>query len=129
VRTLPPDPASEYIDSALITHRVRQAGYVSAHIEGRYGVYRTRAQLSGSLQGDCTCPSDPQPCKHVRALLATWAAHPDSFFDARAFLRSLAAHEKPQLVEMIGHVVAALPEALGALGVPGFDGEAEDVDL
>ena len=111
-----------------MTHRVRQAGCVSAHIEGRYSVYRTCAQLSGSLQGDCTCPSDPQPCKHVRALRATWAAHPESFFNASAFLRSLVAHEKPQLIGMIGHVVAALPEALGVLGVPGFDGEEEDVD-
>ena len=129
VRKPRPDPASEYIDSPLMTHRLRQAGHVSARIEGRYGVYRTCAQLTGSLQGDCTCPSDPQPCKHVRALRATWAAYPESFFDARAFLRSLGAHEKPQLIEMIGHVVAALPEALGVLGVPGFDGDQEYVDV
>ena len=36
---------------------------------------------------------------------------------------------KPQLIEMIGHVVAALPEALGVLGVPGFDGDQEYVDV
>jgi hypothetical protein len=53
------DLASEYIDSAVMTHRVRQAGYASARIEGRYGVYRTRARLSGSLRGDWSCPSLP----------------------------------------------------------------------
>ena len=72
----PPDPAGEYIDSTLTTQRLRDGRQLSARINGRYGVYRTRVRLSRQLDGDCTCPSDVQPCKHVRALRATWERNP-----------------------------------------------------
>ena len=118
----------EYIDSSLTTQRLRDGRQLSAQIEGRYGAYRTRVRLTGPLDGDCTCPSDPQLCKHVRALRATWERNPNSFFDVRAFMRSLDAYEKPQLIEAIGRIIAAFPPALGALGVPGFLPPDADVD-
>src|SRR5574341_298123 len=118
--TLRPDPAIEYIDSSLMTQRLRDGRQLSARIDGRYGVYLTRVRLTRRLDGDCTCPSDVQPCKHVRALRATWERNPASFFDVQTFLRSLNGSEKAQLIETIGRMVAAFPPALGALGVPGF---------
>jgi len=64
----------------------------------------------------------------VRALRATWERNPDSFFDVRAFLRSLDAYQKPQLIEAIGRIIAAFPPALGELGVLGFLAPDADVD-
>jgi len=118
-----PDPAIEYVDSVLMTQRLRDRRVLSARIHGRYGVYRTQVRLTRQLDGHCTCPSDVQPCKHVRALRATWRRNPDSFFDVRAFLRSLNGWGRTQLVETIGRIVAAFPPALGLFGVSGFDAE------
>jgi hypothetical protein len=126
--TPPTDPAIEYIDSELMTHRLRDGRQLSARMHGWYGVYRTRVRLTRRPEGGCTCPSDPQPCKHVRALLATWEVNPESFLDLRAFLRSLEDHEKGQLIEMIGRMISIYPSALGALGVPGFGEDETDVD-
>lgn len=123
-----PDPAIEYVDSSLMSHRLRDGRQLSARIDGRYGLYVTRVRLTRRLDGDCTCPSDLQPCKHVWALRATWERNPDSFFDVQAFLRSLDGYEKAQLIETIGRMVTAFPAALGALGVPGFGEQDADID-
>lgn len=126
--SLRPDPAIEYIDSSLMSQRLRDGRRLSARIDGRYGVYLTRVRLTRRLDGDCTCPSDVRPCKHVRALRATWERNPDSFFDVQAFLRSLNGYEKADLIETIGRMVTGFPAALGALGVPGFGEQDADID-
>lgn len=123
-----PDPATEYIDGPLMTHRVRHPHHVSAQIEGRYGIYCTRAQLTRRSDGECTCPSDLWPCKHVRALRATWKENPNSFFDMPAFLRVLRSRQKEDLIDSIDRIVTAFPAALGVLGVDGFDSDDTDVD-
>jgi hypothetical protein len=123
----PSDPAIEYLDSHLMTQRLQNGRQLSARIDGRYGVYLTKVRLTRGLDCHCTCPSDVQPCKHVRALRATWERNPDSFFDVRAFLRSLNEHDKAQLIDAIGRIIAAFPPALGVLGVPGFDADGSDV--
>ena len=123
-----PDPAIEYMDSSLMTQRLRDGRQLSARINGRYGLYVTRVRLTRRLDSDCTCPSDVQPCKHVRALRATWERNPESFFDVQAFLRLLNGYEKAHLIETIGRMVAAFPSALGALGVPGFGAQDTDID-
>ena len=122
------DPAAEYVDSPMMTKRLRSSRSVLAEIAGRYGDYRTRLKLTPKLDGDCTCPSDDWPCKHVRALRATWETNPDSFLDVEAFLRGLDAHEKAELIETIGKIVVAFPQTLGVFGVAGFD-ETDDVDI
>lgn len=102
---------------------------MSARIAGHYGDYRTQVRLTRTLEGDCNCPSDIWPCKHVRALRATWNVNPDSFFDADSFLQSLDSAEKRELIEMIGKIVIAFPRTLGLFGVAGFDeGEGDDDD-
>lgn len=121
-----PDPAAEYIDSSLMSQRLRHDRHVSALIDGRYGVYRVQAKVTRRVDGDCTCPSDMWPCKHVRALRATWEQNPSSFFDVRAFLRSLNTRDKAELVDAIGRIVASYPQALALLGVQGFDDEGDD---
>jgi uncharacterized Zn finger protein len=120
-----PDPAAEYIDSALITQRLRLEGQVSASIDGRYGEYRVTARLTRRVDGSCTCPSELWPCKHVRALRATWNVNPSSFFDLRSFLRSLETRDRRDLVEAIGEIVVRHPALLGLFGVPGFE-EGDD---
>ncbi len=114
------DRAYEYIDSPLMTQRLVYRKQLSARIEGNYGVYRTTVQVARKLAASCTCPSDLWPCKHVRAVRATWDENPDSFFDLEPFLKALAKKSKVDLVDAMRQVLLAYPDALGALGVPGF---------
>ena len=109
----------------MMTKRLRFGPIVSVEIAGRYGDYRTRLKLTRKLDGDCTCPSDGWPCKHIRALRATWEMNPESFLDVDAFLRELDARGKAELIETIGKIVVAFPQTLGVFGVAGFD-EADD---
>jgi hypothetical protein len=119
----PVDPATEYIDSPVMAFRLRDGDEISARIDGRYGVYLTKARLTPRLDGTCTCPSDVQPCKHLRAVRETWELNPGSFFDVRVFLRSLGDRRKAELIDAIGRIILRFPDALGLLGVPGFDEE------
>jgi hypothetical protein len=114
---------AEYVDSALLTQRLRFGKEVSARIEGNFGIYRTRVTLTKKLKGDCSCPSEIWPCKHIHALRATWEANPASFFDFDLWLKKLADEPKESLVESISNMVSANPGLLSVFGVPGFDAE------
>jgi hypothetical protein len=114
---------AEYVDSPLVTQRLRFEKQVSARIEGNCGVYRTQVTQSKKLEGNCSCPSELWPCKHTHALRATWEANPDSFFDFDAWLKQLADEPKASLVESIGNILLASPGFLSIFGVPGFHEE------
>jgi uncharacterized Zn finger protein len=119
---------AEYVDSPLMTHRLRFGKQVSARIEGNSGVYRTKVTQSRKLIGDCTCPSEIWPCKHIHALRATWEANPESFFDLDSFLKKLADEPKESLVEAIANMVEASPGLLSVFGVQGFEDEEPGED-
>lgn len=119
---------AEYVDSPLMTQRVRFAKQVSARIAGNFGAYRTQVTQSKKLTGECTCPSELWPCKHVHALRATWEANSKSFFDLDDWLKKLANEPKASLVEAIGNMVIANPGLLSVFGVPGFEDEDDDED-
>ncbi|HEX2474869.1 MAG TPA: SWIM zinc finger family protein [Lacipirellulaceae bacterium] len=112
---------AEYVNSPLMTQRMRYGKHVSARIEGNFGIYRTRITQSDKLEGDCSCPSELWPCKHIYALRATWEANPDSFFDFDVWLKKLADEPQESLVEAIGNMVMASPGLLSVFGVPGFE--------
>lgn len=120
------DRAHEYIDSPPLTQRLLYRKHLSARIEGHYGVYRTSVHVARKIAATCSCPSDYWPCKHVRALRATWEANPDSFFDLERYLKTLASRTKAELVDAIGDILFAFPEGLGALGVPEFEPVPDD---
>lgn len=117
---------AEYVDSPLLTQRVRFGKQLFARIAGNYGVYRTQARQSKKVTGDCTCPSELWPCKHIHALRATWDANPKSFFDLDGWLKELSQQSKASLVEAIGKMVAQSPDLLSLFGVPGFEDEVAD---
>jgi hypothetical protein len=119
---------AEYVDNPLMTQRVRFGKSVSARIQGNFGAYRTEVTQSQVLEGECTCPSELWPCKHIHALRATWETNPRSFFDFDAWLVKLADEPQASLVEAIGNMVMANPGLLGVFGVPGFEDEDEDGD-
>jgi len=78
--------AGAYIDSPLMTHRVHYRGQLAARIQGNYGIYYTQVcQVARGIESECSCPSDVRPCKHVRALRATWKENPESFSSFRTF--------------------------------------------
>lgn len=120
------DRAAEYINSSLMTQRLRYKKQLSARINGRYGTYRTQVRLARAVDGECTCPSEWWPCKHVRALRSTWEKHPDSFLDLEQCLGQIATRPKARLVDMICRMVLMSPQCLVVLGVPGFEEKADE---
>ena len=124
----PEDRAAEYIDTLLMTQRLRYGQQLSVRIDGNYGVYRTQLLLDRDMSGHCTCPSEEWPCKHLRALRATWKINPHSFFDLEHFLKELETRPKPSLVTAIAQIVMTSPETLGFLGVKGFELEEDELD-
>ncbi len=124
----PEDRAAEYIDSPRMTQRLRRGKNLSARIAGNYGTYRTQTQIGKRSNGDCTCPSEQWPCKHIRALAATWDCNPESFFDLESFLEGLAGRAKTELLELIAEMALAAPESLRACGVTEFEEDEEYYD-
>jgi hypothetical protein len=118
----------EYVDSPMMTQRMRYENCVSAQIRGNCGVYRTTVDLKATkkVTGECTCPSDLWPCKHVHALRATWNKKPDSFFNLDVWLAALPKEPKESLIESIRNMVLHSPTLLTVFGVPGFEEDAED---
>jgi hypothetical protein len=117
----PEERVAEYVDSPRMTQRVRYKNQLAARILGNYGIYRTQAKLTKKPSGDCTCPSEWWPCKHVQALRKTWDVNPDSFFDLDKFLKDLAKRPKEGLLKAIGQIVMEWPECLSVFDVPGFE--------
>jgi hypothetical protein len=78
------------------------------------------------VTGECTCPSEIRPCKHLHALRATWEANPKSYLDLDDLIIKLAEEPKASLVEAIRNMVLAEPRLLSVFGVPGFEAEQED---
>jgi len=122
------DRIAEYVNSPLLTHRVRLGKELSVRVAGNFGVYLTTTTLGQKEVGDCTCPSELWPCKHIYALRETWKRNPHSFFDLDQFLAELSEEPKVKLIEAIAKIVTRSPEWLSVFGVPGFEEEDEEDD-
>jgi hypothetical protein len=121
------DRVKEYVDSPMMTQRLRHERIVTARIDGNFGVYRTTVDLKAKkLAGECTCPSEVWPCKHLHALRATWKKNPDSFFDFDNWLAALAKEPNETLVEAIRNMVLHSPSLLTVFGVAGFEEFGDD---
>ena len=119
----------EYVDSPMMLQRMRHENCVSAQIRGNCGVYRTTVDFKAKdVTGECTCPSELWPCKHVHALRATWDKNPDSFFNLDAWLAALPKEPKESLVEAIRNMVLHSPNLLAVFGVPGFEEDESEED-
>jgi uncharacterized Zn finger protein len=116
-----------YVNSPIMTQRLRHEECISAQIHGNFGVYRTTVDLkSKKVTGECSCPSELWPCKHVYALRATWDKNPESFFNLDDWLVELPKQSKESLVEAIRNMVIHSPSLLTVFGVPGFDQDEND---
>lgn len=127
-KSVKPDPMDEYVDSSLMTHRLKYKDQLSARVSGRYGLYRTSVKRARTVIFDCTCPSDVWPCKHARALLATWEASPHTFLDLESCLSALSGYSKARLFDAIAQILMLSPRALSVLGLPGFEPIDDDDD-
>ena len=123
-----PDPMDEYVDSSLMTHRLKYKDQLSARVEGRYGIYRTSVKRARTVIFDCTCPSDAYPCEHARALLATWEGKPHTFLDLESCLTVYSRYPKAQLLDVVAQILLLSPRALSLLGIPGFKPIEDDDD-
>ena len=121
----PEERIAEYVDSPRMTHRLRQGKCVTARISGNYGAYRTSAALGKKVTGECSCPSEYWPCKHVHALRKTWEVNPESFLELKWFLKELESQSKEDLLKVIAQIVSERPETLSVFGVPGFESDDE----
>ncbi len=118
----------EYVDSPMMTRRLRHEKCVSAQIRGNFGSYRTTVDLKAKkVKGECTCPSELQPCKHIHALRATWDKKPESFFNLDDWLEVLPKQSKESLVEAIRNMVLDSPNLLAVFGIPGFEEDESTV--
>ncbi len=78
-------------------------------------------QLGKPHESHCTCPSELWPCKHVRALEATWECSPESFFDLETLLPSLKEESKADLLAIIFDMALTAPESLSVFGIDEFE--------
>jgi hypothetical protein len=121
------DRVQEYVDSPMMTQRMRHEKCISVQIRGNCGVYRTTVDFKAKkVTGECTCPSELWPCKHVYAVRATWAKNPESFFNLDNWLAALPKEPKETLVEAIRNMVLHSPNLLTVFGVPGFEEDEDD---
>ncbi len=113
---------AEYVDSPSMVHRIKVGSIVAARIHGTLGTYRVQVDTKPKKGGDCTCPSEIQPCKHVEALRQTWKKKPGSFADVDELLAlALKGRTRADLVQMRRSMALASPSSLSALGAVGFD--------
>jgi len=111
---------AEYVDSPSMVHRLRAGSVVAARILGTLGVYKVRLDTRRK-QGECTCPSEIQPCKHVEALRRTWKKRPGSFADLDELLDvALRSKSRADLVQLMREMALESPSSLTALGALGF---------
>jgi hypothetical protein len=116
------DRIKEYIDSPLMIQRLRCEDSVSTLIRGNFGSYRTIAEIkSAEVVGECSCPSELVPCKHIHALRATWNKNPASFFNFDTWAAELPKESKATLVEAIRNMILHSPSLLSVFGVSGFE--------
>ena len=111
------DRVAEYVDSPRLDQRLKRGTGISARVHGTLGLYRVHADLKDPKDWGCTCPSQYQPCKHVEALVATYQNQPKTFVDLDQQLWRLRKRSVPELVKLVGTILAEHPNALESLGV------------
>ena len=69
----------------------------------------------------CDCGAAVRHCEHAVATAMAYVDDPESFFDLVLFLDDLPRLRKHDLVRMLRAILGRDPEALNALGLPGFE--------
>lgn len=91
---------------------------ILAEVLGNFGIYEVSLNLSGRhLDGECNCPYDKSPCKHMVAVALEFIHHRAHYLQearrwqqTRQSLRSRLGSERPQvLVELILHAARQSP--------------------
>jgi uncharacterized Zn finger protein len=95
------------------------------HPEGLHRLLSISTPFDFTSDARCTCPSDWWPCKHVRALAATWETNPKSSFDLEQFLKEFSKRAAKDLLQALAQMMLAHPDCLGSLGVQQFAVDSE----
>lgn len=123
------DRIAEYVDSPMMSRRIKIGRTACCTIRGRYGIYQTRITLTQTNRckdASCTCPSDYWPCKHAAALAETLLKKPESFVDADKLVAGLGKKGTKELLNLMRDMIAAAPTSLQALGVKRFEEDDEE---
>lgn len=121
------DRIAEYVNSELMTHRIKIGTMLICQIKGNFGIYQTSFDLGkkGEKTG-CTCPAEYWPCKHSHALAETYRIAPETFIDIEDVLKKIQNKTKSELLEIIKKMIQRAPECLSVLGIGKFESDEED---
>jgi uncharacterized Zn finger protein len=109
------------------THRLLSGSVISGDVAGPHGVLRVSLTVGDStLTPACRCTSHPGFCRHAIALGLTYIEEPQSFYNLRTLAAQLGQCSHGELVELILQMGTRYPQALGMLGVEGFEEEEDD---
>jgi len=109
-----------YYCDGRILDTIRRGTEIQACCEGsQYEPYRVSATLgsTGILSDDCSCPIGGG-CKHVVALLLTWANEPESFTERPTLDAALAAKSKDELIALVLQMLKRSPDLEPLLDLP-----------
>jgi uncharacterized Zn finger protein len=106
----------KYYRGGAVLEPVRQVLELRAQCQGSdYEPYQVSATLAadGIAETSCTCPYDYGGiCKHVVALLLTYAHEPQAFPPIPPLATLLAGRSREELIALIGEMVKREPELL-----------------
>jgi uncharacterized Zn finger protein len=123
-----------YYRSGAILEPIRQGMELRADCQGsQYEPYQVSVTLTEEDVGEtfCTCPYNHGGiCKHIVALLLTYAHKPQAFRIIQPMEEMLAQHSKEELITLIGEIVKREPGlmSLVELSVESRQGKPIDVE-
>jgi len=111
-----------YYRGGALFELVQQGNELRAYCEGSsYDAYRVSAQLGrqGIESTRCTCPYDwGGICKHLVALLLTWAHEPEIFHATPPLGEMLANRSQEELIALIKEMLKREPDLMRLLELP-----------
>ncbi len=122
----------DYYESGAISNTVRQGGVLSGDCEGTSAPhYRVRVELdeAGIREAQCSCPYEYGGyCKHIVALLLTYAHRPKQFVVRKDLADLLADLSREDLIALIATLLKRQPELYdwieAAISTPPTSGKA-----
>ena len=123
----------DYYESGAISNPARQGNVLSGDCEGTSApYYQVRVELdeAGIREAQCSCPYEYSGyCKHIVALLLTYAHHPKRFIVRKDPADLLADLNRDDLVALVTTLLKRQPELYdwieGAISTPSSPGKTK----
>jgi len=114
--------AAALVTEGRVFRRVSNGDVLMAQVLTDDMVCRAEVEVGAySFTTRCDCGSAVRHCEHAVAVAMAYVGEEESFFDLVEFLDDLPRFRKSDLVRMLRAILGRDPEALNALGLPGFE--------